>query len=56
MSHTSQPAPPPPPPPHPLLGGLSMFDFVLAVKLDVIDVDYSPKWIRTNYPDPEAAA
>lgn len=29
-----------------VIGGLSMFDFVVASKLDAIDVDYSPKWLR----------
>lgn len=28
------------------IGGLSMFDFILASKLDSINVDYSPKWLR----------
>jgi hypothetical protein len=25
-----------------------MFDFVLAAKLDALDVTYSPKWLREN--------
>ena len=28
--------------------GLSLHDFVLAAKLDTIDVTYSPKWLREN--------
>jgi 4a-hydroxytetrahydrobiopterin dehydratase len=27
---------------------LSMHDFVLAAKLDALDVTYSPKWLREN--------
>ena len=30
------------------IGGLSMHDFVLAAKLDALDVTYSPKWLREN--------
>lgn len=30
------------------IGGLSLHDFVLAAKLDTIDVTYSPKWLREN--------
>ena len=30
------------------IGGLSMHDFVLAAKLDALDVAYSPKWLREN--------
>ena len=30
------------------IGGLSLHDFVLAAKLDGIDVTYSPKWLREN--------
>ncbi len=30
------------------IGGLSLHDFVLAAKLDAIDVVYSPKWLREN--------
>ena len=28
------------------IGGLSMFDAILAAKIDVLSVDYSPKWLR----------
>jgi 4a-hydroxytetrahydrobiopterin dehydratase len=28
------------------IGGLSLHDFVLAAKLDAVDVTYSPKWLR----------
>jgi 4a-hydroxytetrahydrobiopterin dehydratase len=24
--------------------GLTMFDFIMAAKLDALDIDYSPKW------------
>ncbi len=35
-------------------GGLTHFDFVLAAKLDELEVDYSPKWLREHpLPDPE---
>jgi hypothetical protein len=27
-------------------GGLTYPDFVLAAKIDTIDVDYSPKWLK----------
>ena len=30
------------------IGGLSLHDFVLAAKLDTVDVTYSPKWLREN--------
>lgn len=30
------------------IGGLSLHDFVLAAKLDMIEVTYSPKWVREN--------
>lgn len=30
------------------IGGLSLHDFVLAAKLDQIEVTYSPKWLREN--------
>ena len=30
------------------IGGLSIYDFALAAKLDEIDVDYSPKWAKNN--------
>ena len=30
------------------IGGLSLHDFVLAAKLDAVDVTYSPKWLREN--------
>ena len=33
------------------IGGLSMHDFVLAAKLDALDVTYSPKWLRENARD-----
>ncbi|CAJ1328264.1 unnamed protein product [Effrenium voratum] len=28
------------------IGGLSLGDFVLAAKMDTIEVEYSPKWLR----------
>lgn len=28
------------------IGGLSMFDAILAAKIDALSVDYSPKWLR----------
>lgn len=28
------------------VGGLTRFDLILASKLDTIDVDYSPKWLK----------
>ncbi|CAK9096310.1 Pterin-4-alpha-carbinolamine dehydratase 2 [Durusdinium trenchii] len=28
------------------IGGLSLPDFVLAAKIDAIEVEYSPKWLR----------
>jgi 4a-hydroxytetrahydrobiopterin dehydratase len=34
------------------IGGLSMPDFVLAAKLDAIDVEYSPKWLRERKAPP----
>ena len=30
------------------IGALSMYDFILAAKLDKIPVVYSPKWEREN--------
>lgn len=30
------------------IGGLSLHDFVLAAKLDKVEVTYSPKWLREN--------
>lgn len=27
-------------------GGLTMFDFILASKLDALDAEYSPKWLQ----------
>ena len=30
------------------IGGLSLHDFVLAAKLDTVEVTYSPKWLREN--------
>lgn len=30
------------------IGGLSLHDFVLAAKLDKVDVTYSPKWLREH--------
>mmetsp|Transcript_20883 Transcript_20883/g.25326 ORF Transcript_20883/g.25326 Transcript_20883/m.25326 type:complete len:136 (+) Transcript_20883:89-496(+) len=30
------------------IGSLSLADFILAAKLDEIDVDYSPKWLKQN--------
>mmetsp|Transcript_11836 Transcript_11836/g.25402 ORF Transcript_11836/g.25402 Transcript_11836/m.25402 type:complete len:183 (-) Transcript_11836:678-1226(-) len=27
-------------------GGLTLFDFVLAAKLDAVEVEYSPKWLQ----------
>lgn len=29
-------------------GGLTLFDFVMAAKVDQIDVDYSPKWLAAE--------
>ncbi len=26
--------------------GLTLFDFVLAAKIDRVDVEYSPKWLQ----------
>jgi hypothetical protein len=26
-------------------GGITMYDFVMAAKLDRLDVEYSPKWL-----------
>ena len=34
------------------VGGLTMFDLILAAKLDEVEVVYSPKWLRER----EAAA
>ncbi|KAL3141755.1 hypothetical protein ABBQ32_004435 [Trebouxia sp. C0010 RCD-2024] len=28
------------------IGGLSMFDIILAAKIDALPVEYSPKWLR----------
>ena len=28
------------------IGGLSMFDAVLAAKIDALPVEYSPKWLQ----------
>ena len=28
------------------IGGVSMFDAVLAAKIDVLPVEYSPKWLQ----------
>jgi 4a-hydroxytetrahydrobiopterin dehydratase len=28
------------------VGGLTIFDLILASKLDEVDVEYSPKWLR----------
>eukprot|EP00191_Tetraselmis_sp_GSL018_P009774 CAMPEP_0177613070 /NCGR_PEP_ID=MMETSP0419_2-20121207/21708_1 /TAXON_ID=582737 /ORGANISM="Tetraselmis sp., Strain GSL018" /LENGTH=173 /DNA_ID=CAMNT_0019109601 /DNA_START=285 /DNA_END=804 /DNA_ORIENTATION=+ len=37
------------------IDGLALPDFILAAKLDAVEVDYSPKWKRENLPeDPEA--
>ena len=30
------------------IGGLAIVDFVLAAKLDAIEVEYSPKWLKEN--------
>jgi len=30
------------------IGGLSIYDFILAAKLDQIEVVYSPKWLKEN--------
>lgn len=30
------------------IGALSLPDFILASKLDALDVDYSPKWLREH--------
>ena len=30
------------------IGGLARADFILAAKLDALDVEYSPKWLREN--------
>ena len=29
-----------------VIGGLSMFDAILAAKIDALPVEYSPKWLR----------
>jgi 4a-hydroxytetrahydrobiopterin dehydratase len=26
------------------VGGLTMFDLIMAAKLDALDIEYSPKW------------
>ena len=31
------------------IGGLAMADFVMAAKLDVVHVDYSPKWLKEQH-------
>jgi 4a-hydroxytetrahydrobiopterin dehydratase len=36
------------------IGGLSLHDFVLAAKLDAVDVVYSPKWLREQTQKDEA--
>ncbi|KAL6763054.1 pterin 4 alpha carbinolamine dehydratase-domain-containing protein [Haematococcus lacustris] len=36
-------------------GGLTMFDFVLCSKIDVIDVEYSPKWLQSMLPKGDPA-
>jgi len=28
------------------IGGLSMFDAIMAAKIDALSVDYSPKWLQ----------
>ncbi len=28
------------------IGGLSMFDAILAAKIDALSVEYSPKWLK----------
>ena len=28
------------------IGGLSMFDAILAAKIDSLPIEYSPKWLR----------
>lgn len=30
------------------VGGLTMFDFIMAAKLDALDIEYSPKWLKQN--------
>jgi pterin-4a-carbinolamine dehydratase len=30
------------------IGGLARADFILAAKLDALDVEYSPKWLRES--------
>jgi hypothetical protein len=30
------------------ISALSMFDFIVAAKLDVLPVEYSPKWLKEN--------
>ena len=38
------------------IGGLSENDFILAAKLDAIQVDYSPKWLREHGGESAASA
>jgi len=38
------------------IGGLSLPDLVLAAKIDAIEVDYSPKWLRQQQEAKDAAA
>eukprot|EP00191_Tetraselmis_sp_GSL018_P024363 CAMPEP_0177621856 /NCGR_PEP_ID=MMETSP0419_2-20121207/27852_1 /TAXON_ID=582737 /ORGANISM="Tetraselmis sp., Strain GSL018" /LENGTH=131 /DNA_ID=CAMNT_0019121889 /DNA_START=12 /DNA_END=407 /DNA_ORIENTATION=+ len=33
------------------IDGLALPDFILAAKLDAVEVDYSPKWKRENLPE-----
>eukprot|EP00878_Enallax_costatus_P006753 GHUV01007079.1.p1 GENE.GHUV01007079.1~~GHUV01007079.1.p1 ORF type:complete len:189 (+),score=46.19 GHUV01007079.1:128-694(+) len=30
------------------VGGLTMFDLIMAAKLDAVEVEYSPKWLKQN--------
>lgn len=36
-------------------GGLTLYDFILAAKLDQIEVDYSPKWLEKQMAAKQAA-
>jgi hypothetical protein len=38
------------------VGGLTYPDFVLAAKLDMIDADYSPKWLKQQQEKLQQAA
>jgi 4a-hydroxytetrahydrobiopterin dehydratase len=38
------------------LKGISMFDFIVAAKIDSIEVEYSPKWLRQQQQQQGSAA